>query len=244
MAALLVGAVLVYYAAGVTWLGHRLTPLARRATARGMPARRHSEIELDSVAKLAVAGVLQAAFCAVLVVAVAGTARTLEADLAPVWFALGALLGAAEAFAASFLGFTAVQAVTSLRGSGEAGGLGAWLTLGRGGWTRVYLHSAERSRLAIAVPLVVLYVGVEEVVFRGVLVGSLVEPAGPVVAVVVSTLAFAAVQRFHMPSWQAAMFPILGALVVGTVHGALFAADPNLTPLVVAHIVFFVVAIS
>jgi len=35
------------------------------------------------------------------------------------------------------------------------------------------------------------------------------------------------------------MFPVIGALVIGIVHGALFLAEPDIVPLIVAHLVFF-----
>lgn len=66
--------------------------------------------------------------------------------------------------------------------------------------------------------------------------------AGMGVALAASVTLFVGIQVFNMPSWRAAMFPVLGALVVGVVHGALYLAVPDITPLIVAHFVLFMVA--
>lgn len=89
--------------------------------------------------------------------------------------------------------------------------------------------------------LILLYVAVEEVVFRGVVIAA-VGDAGMGVALAASVTLFVGIQVFNMPSWRAAMFPVLGALVVGVVHGALYLAVPDITPLIVAHFVLFMVA--
>ena len=54
---------------------------------------------------------------------------------------------------------------------------------------------------------------------------------------------FIAVQVFNMPSWHSAMFAVLGALVIGLVHGGLYLAVPNLLPLIIAHMVTFAVSV-
>jgi hypothetical protein len=58
----------------------------------------------------------------------------------------------------------------------------------------------------------------------------------------VSVALFTAAQVFRMPSWRSAMFPALGARTLGVVDGLLFLAVPTILPLIVAHIVFFLVA--
>jgi hypothetical protein len=40
------------------------------------------------------------------------------------------------------------------------------------------------------------------------------------------------------------MFPVVGATVVGVVHGVLFWVLPNVLPLIVAHLTFFLSAAS
>jgi membrane protease YdiL (CAAX protease family) len=88
-----------------------------------------------------------------------------------------------------------------------------------------------------------LYVAGEEIVFRGVLVNML-RPAGALLAVAVPTAVFAGVQMFHMPTARAAIFPVAGALVVGTVHGIIYLLVPALLPLMLAHAVFVVGAVT
>jgi membrane protease YdiL (CAAX protease family) len=83
-----------------------------------------------------------------------------------------------------------------------------------------------------------LYVSVEELIFRGILL-ELLRPAGAVWAIGISTVLFVMVQAFSMPGWRAAMFPMVGAAILGLVHGFLYWRVPVLLPLVVAHLTYF-----
>ncbi|WP_433468098.1 CPBP family glutamic-type intramembrane protease [Spirillospora sp. CA-128828] len=78
----------------------------------------------------------------------------------------------------------------------------------------------------------------EELVFRGVIVGSS-SHLGEGAACVLSVALFATVQVFYTPGWRTAMFPVIGALITGVVHGILFLPAPNIWPLIVAHCVYF-----
>jgi CBS-domain-containing membrane protein len=69
-------------------------------------------------------------------------------------------------------------------------------------------------------------------------------PAGAGLALGIAAFFFLLVQTFHMPSWRAALFPVIGATVLSVVHGSLFLAVPDILPLIVAHIVFFFTAIT
>lgn len=72
---------------------------------------------------------------------------------------------------------------------------------------------------------------------------ELFRPSGFAIAFTASLVLFVAMQVFFMASWRAAMFPVVGALVMGVVHGLLAWRVPHLLPLVVAHIVFFLFAV-
>jgi hypothetical protein len=68
---------------------------------------------------------------------------------------------------------------------------------------------------------------------------DLLRPAGPGWAVGVSVALFVAVQAFSMPGWRAAMFPMVGAAVLGVVHGVIYWRVPALLPLMVGHLAYF-----
>ncbi|MEU8278868.1 type II CAAX prenyl endopeptidase Rce1 family protein [Microbispora bryophytorum] len=118
-----------------------------------------------------------------------------------------------------------------------------WLGLSRGGWIRHHLKTMEVVSLPLALALTATQVGSEEVVFRG-LVLSWLREAGPFLAIGISCLLFTVMQVFLMSSWRAAMFPVVGAVVMGVTHSVLFWHYPVLIPLMVAHVVFFLFAVA
>jgi len=118
----------------------------------------------------------------------------------------------------------------------------SWLTIARGGWMRHHLHNMEILPLALAFLIVILQIGSEEVVFRGVMLNFFISN-GTVTAILISTALFMYMQIFHMSSPASAMFPVLGALVLGIINGVLYVHIPMLLPLIVAHLAFFVFAV-
>jgi hypothetical protein len=50
-------------------------------------------------------------------------------------------------------------------------------------------------------------------------------------------------QTLFMPTLLSSMFPAIGAIVLGSVNSLLYCAVPSLVPLIIAHTVFFLVAV-
>ena len=90
----------------------------------------------------------------------------------------------------------------------------------------------------LAAAIIALYVGVEELVFRGIVI-TVAAPHGAFVACSLSAALFVVAQVFGMPSLRAALVPVVGAAVVGPVHAILFWQVHDLLPLVAAHLAFF-----
>jgi hypothetical protein len=200
--------------------------------------------EVDSVVRMAMAAAMQLAFACVLVAVLGVSVAELVPDeLRLELVLLGVVLGAGEALLGSFLGTIAMRVAAKLAPQSAPADAAQWLTVGRGGWMRLFLRTAEAAPLRFGLVVMTLYIAVEEVIFRGVLI-SYLDEGGAAVALTLSVLAFVAVQVFSMPSWHAAIFPVVGALVVGVVHGSLYLAVPDLLPLVVAHLVLFAVAVA
>ena len=85
----------------------------------------------------------------------------------------------------------------------------------------------------------------QELIFRGLLIPAFLdEGLGGTASVASSGLLFVGVQALAMPSRRAALFPMVGAAVVGVVHGILFLHVPDVIPLAVAHVAFFSAAMS
>lgn len=117
-----------------------------------------------------------------------------------------------------------------------------WLTIARGGWMRHHLHNVEILPFGLALVIILMQISSEEIVFRGIMLNFFMD-AGKVGAILISTLLFVAMQVFHMSSRASAMFPVLGALVLGVVNGILYVHTPMLLPLIIAHLAFFIVAV-
>jgi hypothetical protein len=118
-----------------------------------------------------------------------------------------------------------------------------WLAISRGGWLQHHLGALMAAPAVIALCFTALQVSAEEIVFRAVLGGLLRSLFGPAIVITISTVLFSGMQVFHTASWRNAIFPILGATVMGVIHMYLFLLVPNVWPLIVAHITFFMIAI-
>jgi membrane protease YdiL (CAAX protease family) len=233
------GAVFAYYGVLIRWCGQLSGPVVDRL---GL-ARHHPRDDVDAVVKLGVNGGSQALFLAALLLATGVPLARAVGPLPPPELVLaGVLLGVAEMGLGAFLCSAAVHALIRLAPGRVPPTMEGWLAAARGGWMREYLRAMQIATPPAAVAMTAAYIAVEELVFRGALIPFLL-PLGAGVAVAVSTLLFGAVQCIHTPSWTAALFPLVGALVMGTVHGILFLSVPSIVPLIVAHLVFFFAAV-
>jgi membrane protease YdiL (CAAX protease family) len=236
--------VLGYYGRVLRLVGE---PLARRVLTVLVDAsplgRRRSLADLDGVVRLLLAGAMQAGFVLLLVAAL----PVRFADLAPdQWdgrlLLLGVPLGIAEAGLGTYVAYLGSRIAQQLHPGRTPTTVEGWLTVARGGWIRYYLRTAAAFPTWLLVAATLLYVSGEEVVFRGVLLTSAAHLPAPV-AVILSTALFATAQVFYTPGWRTALFPVLGATVLGLVHGILYLAVPDLTPLIIAHATMFLVTV-
>jgi membrane protease YdiL (CAAX protease family) len=231
--------VLAYYGRVVRLVGE---PLARQAlgTLGGTAvARRRSLADLDGIVRLLLAGGMQVAFLLLLVAALPVRFGDLVPQHWDGWLLLlGVPLGVAEAGLGTYAAYLGSRIAQRIRPDGTPTSVEGWLAVARGGWIRYYLRTAAAFPTWLLVAATLLYVGGEELVFRGVLLGS-ASGLPAAAAVALSTALFAAAQVFYTPGWRTALFPVLGAGVVGVVHGCLYLAVPDLTPLILAHATMF-----
>jgi membrane protease YdiL (CAAX protease family) len=232
--------VLVYYRIVVVRLGalcghfFNIPSLERRYPAR----------ELNRAMRLVFAGILQMLFALILMVITrAEPHQFILNGFRPTLLIYGAFLGLGEMALASFICHVAIQTAMSVAPAAGPRELRGWFAILKGGWMQSYFKTMELAPLPWAVAVVVLYVSFEELIFRAVLINYF-RPAGAGLALGIAAFFFLMVQTFHMPSWRAALFPVIGATVLSVVHGSLFLAVPNILPLIVAHFVFFFAAIT
>jgi hypothetical protein len=236
--------VLLYYAA-VGRIGDWAGIFALRWFSQRRSAEHLSVTDAEAFIRLSIGCTLQVSFCALIVTATRVTPVSLftrHIDWAILLIA--PLIGIAEFALGAYLGFMAIRIGLLIRAPRSATSNEAalsWMLLARAGWMRWFLRTLKISP-ASSFALSTLYVAGEEIIFRGFVVGAL-RSHGIVVAVGVSAALFIAAQMFRMPSWESAMFPMLGALVVGITNALLFFYVPWLLPLIVAHAVFFAAAI-
>jgi len=196
---------------------------------------------VNDVARLTIAAVSQLLFLMVLILV---TRINPLASLRwhPAVIAAGALLGVAEMGLASFMAYVLMRAMTSLGPARSLGAVDDWLVAARGGWMRYFAHAVRITPPWYLLSVTLLYVAVEEVIFRATIITYLL-PHGSAQALIYSVLAFTVVQVLHTPSWKTGIFPALGAIAVGGVHGCLFLVTGDVTPLIVAHFTFFLAAV-
>lgn len=227
-------AIVAYYAVFTARLNTRVTALC---LARMAPPARHSALEVAASMRLLVSGALQLLFLSLLVAGTHLEGRDVFGEMpSPVLIVYGVLLGIGEMALSTFLCNVAMRVFGRTAFARDD-----WFAVSKGGWMRSYLNTLRIAPPPLAAAMVALYVVGEEAMFRGIVI-SLVKPFGDEWAVGVSAFLFALAQTFNMPGWRNFLFPVLGATIVGIVHGALFLSVPTLLPLVVAHLVLFVYA--
>lgn len=117
--------------------------------------------------------------------------------------------------------------------------LDGWMTVANAGWIRHHKHTLKILPIYLALIIITLQIGSEEVIFR-VALTHIFMPYGIKVAFILSTILFVYMQIFHMPSMASAMFPVLGATVMGVSHELIYLNDPSIIPLIISHLIFFV----
>jgi membrane protease YdiL (CAAX protease family) len=154
----------------------------------------------------------------------------------------GILLGIGEMGFASMLSRAMIEVIRYFRPSWAPSQVKDWLVMVRSGWLRHYLHMIDALPLPFSLLIILGQVGCEEIVFRGILVPYF-SAAGTLTAVTAAAILFMFMQIFYMPSWLSTIFPLIGAMVIGFIQGAIYLKVPDLVPLIVAHFTFFIVAV-
>jgi hypothetical protein len=226
--------ILLFYAFFYRVLVKRAGTPVRLVVARLKLDSRHPAREVEAVGKLGAAAIAQFAF-ALLLLALLGIAPGEILGFEPELVVLAVTLGVGEFALAGFLCTVAFRVVASLKGEAVASD---WLRQSRGGWMRYFASTRSAAPPWVGWGIIAVYVAVEEVVFRGILVTA-AAPYGAAAAISLSTALFVITQVFGMPNLRAALVPVLGAAVVGPVHAVLFWHVHDVLPLVAAHLAFF-----
>lgn len=117
--------------------------------------------------------------------------------------------------------------------------LDGWMAIANAGWIRHHNDTVKILPLYATLIVITMQVGSEEIIFRAVLFNTFM-PYGVLIAFFIATGLFIYMQTLHMPSKMSAMFPVIGATVMGVTHGLLYLHNPSIIPLVISHVTFFI----
>lgn len=189
-------------------------------------------IELSSVA------ILHVVFCIFLSLIFKLNLYNIFLNTSPVDCLYGALIGIGCVGVSVLICGTGIKIVELIGQEKAPKSMDEWYAISGAGWIRHHKHTIKTFPVAIALLIITLQIGSEETIFRSILI-QIFEPYGIWNAFTISTILFIAMQIFHMPNLISAMFPIIGATVMGTVHGLLYIHHPSITPLIISHLTFF-----
>ena len=199
--------------------------------------------DIDGVVELAMIAASHVLFCALLIVILPVKFAVIHVDWVdvPAYFIYGVLLGIGCMGLSALLCKIAIKLVDLFRKDG-AYNLKSWLTMGRGGWIKHHLQSIEILPIYLSLLILVMQVGSEEVIFRGVILNYFMQ-FGDFAAFSTAWILFVLMQAFLMNKWQCAIFPMIGAGVMGFIHSVLYLQVPILWPLIIAHVTFFLFSV-
>ncbi|WP_307481233.1 CPBP family glutamic-type intramembrane protease [Microbacterium trichothecenolyticum] len=244
---ILVATLIFAYYLGVKQL---LFVAARMLALRLRRFSRHSRSEVQGVLELSFAVIGHIVFV-VLFFAVSGVQLgDLGLDGPPLLLPLGALIGIGELAVAMFfcqlivtgLDRSRVPVAVGASSAGTANPTSSWMSASRAGWVRHHISSFQVLPVSLSITLSGAQVACEEIVFRSLLI-VLFQDSGIAVSFIIPGALFVIMQVFFMPSARAAMFPVVGGAIMAVVHGILFTSVPFVWPLIVAHVVFFYIAV-
>lgn len=199
--------------------------------------------DIEGTVELAMIAVSHVLFCALLIFIIPVNFPVIHINWidVPTYFLYGILLGIGCMGLSGLMCKIAIQIIDLFK-QDNVYDLKSWLTMGRGGWIKHHLQSIEILPIYLSLLVLTMQVGSEEVIFRGILLNYFM-PFGDYVAFFTAWILFILMQAFLMNKWQSAIFPMIGAAVMGFVHSILYLQVPILWPLVIAHVTFFLFSV-
>ena len=207
--------------------------------------KKYTPQEIAGVTELGLVALSHVLFSILLIVFLGLDIQTLGLfQIQPHHLIYGILLGISEMSVSFLLCLGAIKIIQKFSPGKTPQNNTQWKTIARGGWVRHHIQSFELLPFALALFVLFLQVGSEELIFRGIITHSLLQNGhGPLLSISLSILFFVCMQAFHTPGFRTAIFPMTGALVMGITHSFLYHSVPVLPPLIIAHVMFFLMTI-
>ena len=156
-------AIFFYYRIVVGRLGPISRPLA---DILGL-GKRYPLQDISAIVNLPLAGAAQAVFCFLLIL-ITGVeiGQLLIGEFRPILLFYGILLGIGDMALSTFFCNVGIQAAMRLAPAEGATARKDWHVIARGGWMRYHMKTIEMAPLPVAVLSILLYVSIEEIIFR------------------------------------------------------------------------------
>lgn len=199
--------------------------------------------DINGVVELAIIAISHVVFCIFLLFIIPIHWPSAHIDLIhiPIFILYGVLLGIGCMGVSVLMSKLAMQLIATFKKNSDYD-IKTWLTFSRGGWIKHHLQSMEVLPIYLSLIVLAMQVGSEEFIFRGIWLNYFMIFGAPI-ALLSSVFFFVVMQAFLMSKWQGAIFPMIGAMVMGVVHSILYLQVPVLWPLIIAHITFFLFAV-
>lgn len=222
-----------YYAKGLIF---RFSPaIALKTTC----IRNHPFSQITGVIELSIVAICHVCFCMFLLTIFKIDIVSILKNTSIISCLFGVLIGIGSVGISILICSVGMKIFEAFAKKNSPSTLDGWMTIANGGWIRHHKHTLKILPVYLALLIITLQIGSEEIIFRVVLT-HIFMPYGIVVAFVISTCLFIYMQTLHMPSMASAMFPVLGASVMGVTHGLIYLNDPSIIPLIISHLTFFI----
>jgi len=207
--------------------------------------KKYTPQELTGVLELGLVATSHVLFCIFLILILNLNIEKLGLfEFQPHHLLYGCLLGIGEMSLSSLFCLAAIKVMQKTAPHKGPQNNNQWQTVARGGWIKHHIQSFELLPIFASLIILFLQVGSEELIFRGIITNSLLENGyGHLLSISFSIVVFVGMQAFHMPGLRSAIFPMIGALVMGITHSLLYYFVPVLPPLIIAHVVFFLMTV-
>lgn len=222
-----------YYAKGLIF---RFSPTLASKT---KSVQTHPLSQIVGVIELSIVAICHVIFCISLLVFFKIDIYTILKNTSFLTCFYGALIGIGTASLSILLCSVGMKLFEIVAKDNAPSNLNGWMAVANAGWIRHHKHALKILPIYLALLIITLQIGSEEIIFR-VVISHIFMPYGIVIAFIISTLLFIYMQTLHMPSLTSAMFPVLGATVMGITHGLIYLNDPSIIPLIVSHLTFFI----
>lgn len=200
--------------------------------------KNHSLSQITGVIELSIVASCHVIFCALLIFFFKIDAYSIFKNTSLINCLYGVLIGIGSVGFSILLCTVGMKLLETITPQKAPSNLEGWMAVANAGWIRHHKQTLKVLPFSIALLIITMQIGSEEIIFRAVLTHIFI-PYGTVFAFSTSILLFVFMQTLHMPSKTSAMFPVIGAIVMGITHEVLYLQNPSVIPLIISHLTFF-----